>query len=1242
MIDSKLISIIDLKESNQILDIYSNKLFTLLFSFFYTINQYEFKYFSIEFISKIIYFLQFIFISIIWYPIEEIKSDYLMNFINQLKKFLFVQNIVDNKTKFIIALCFCFCFSFCLIILVITIIINTNKGQSTKNIIVFYNYINLFYINYFYCFQINIMLLPINCKNKKMIFLELDCYKSISHLLLVFLCLLIIILSVGHLFLVSKFTGKTENMKNINIYSRISSNYELYVSIFCTLFYFYGHFIVLYGKEYSSLLIIIRICFMIGSFLISFYIYSKVYFLNEKMNILHFCGWTFSMWFFLSISIKVIFSLNQIFFFVIIGWALIFNIVYFYRKLLSEQLLNKNIFDTLSIKDIEIFVQNIFNIMKNNQEKKQIFLIGLINSFEDYFNDKPELNSVFERFMGNKILKEKYGNENLILKVYGIIYTLLNSIKDKLRDDGVLLFCSFLINKIKNYNLALYLCSKHRVNGFYNYYIKYCLIENSKNMMKEKLDDSDLDDINKFQIGNVLLFFKECDNLKIKIYDATCNQYDYFETLKTNDNLKEKTHSQFLEIGITLVNLRKEILNNWNRIILLNPFNEEIKNDFMLYLVDVIEDSDMANDEEIKYNNYKHLQLNDKNKLYYTLFDENITSILLIDCKNNNKIKYVTSNFYILFNYSKNDINYLTINDLIPKCISIFHKEMIKEALNYSNLNEIFKTLKNILLKGKNNEIYNVNGYFKLLPDLSYGPLYIGMVQKIKERNFLIVLNQEFNIDSMSIPYYCSEFDSLIQNYPFELNNNIIGHNISLIIPSILTLLKFQDSKFVIEQINLDFKGHLYSNKNNGCLTNKIEVILKKIKQGEKISLEFENKNSFSKNHSQNNLKNKLNDIINDYLDLIEEYNKISKKNFYYISYRITKHSFLNEKFYYYRINIDRDIFEEYVIQQKTNFKIKRSSTLFQTFNNQFKMIDLHEKKQKLIIPIHNYKMSSSKTLKNEKKVKKKKKLNNSKKKAENNLIKEEQQLNSSIESKIARKYYNNIQFKKMKEKFLKNKNPYYISVMKILSFLFSSLSMFFIIKNNNSMISKFKSINYYLDQNYVFNHTKTALSNIYYASINLKLLKYNIMGNNGCIGQYYCIQDYSDIILRGNKILKRMVTRILKFDKDYKVIMESEINFDIYSNNLDNKTNFHGSVVNLIYIVMIMAKKLSSNAYDYVYGNQTELDVYLENIMNYYIMYLKLEEANGLNDFNKRKNAKQPKYLSNKFYMTINIVFLY
>ena len=210
MIDSKLISIIDLKESNQILDIYSNKLFKLLFSFFYTINQYEFKYFSIEFISKIIYFLQFIFISIIWYPIEEIKSDYLMNFINQLKKFLFVQNIVDNKTKFIIALCFCFCFSFCLIILVITIIINSNKGLSTKNIIVFYNYINLFYINYFYCFQINIMLLPINCKNKKMIFLELDCYKSISHLLLVFLCLLIIILSVGHLFLVSKFTGKTE------------------------------------------------------------------------------------------------------------------------------------------------------------------------------------------------------------------------------------------------------------------------------------------------------------------------------------------------------------------------------------------------------------------------------------------------------------------------------------------------------------------------------------------------------------------------------------------------------------------------------------------------------------------------------------------------------------------------------------------------------------------------------------------------------------------------------------------------------------------------------------------------------------------------------------------------------------------------------------------------------------------------------------------------------------------------
>ena len=49
MIDSDLISILDLKESILEIDVYSNSILSTLFEFFYIINQHELKYFGIEF-----------------------------------------------------------------------------------------------------------------------------------------------------------------------------------------------------------------------------------------------------------------------------------------------------------------------------------------------------------------------------------------------------------------------------------------------------------------------------------------------------------------------------------------------------------------------------------------------------------------------------------------------------------------------------------------------------------------------------------------------------------------------------------------------------------------------------------------------------------------------------------------------------------------------------------------------------------------------------------------------------------------------------------------------------------------------------------------------------------------------------------------------------------------------------------------------------------------------------------------
>ena len=1246
MIDSKLISIIELKESVQILDVYSNKLYRELFNFFYIINQYESKYFFVEFFFKIFYFLQFFFIAIIWIPSKDIESDFLLDFISKLKKYMFVQDLVNNKSKYIFALLICFIFPIIIFLLVIYII--KNKEKANKSIIILYNYLNHIFINYFFCFQINILLIPINCQNSKVFFLEIKCYTTIPHILLFIYSITNIILDICYLFIVSKFIGTIANMKGMNIYSKTNNNYDIFANIFCTFCYIFGHFIVVYGEKETSIRIIVRIIFMIGCFFISIYLHKKVYFYNENMNTLYLCGWTFLMWFYLALSIKEILNFEEVLLFVIFGWILLGSIFYLYKKVYKERYLFKiNVFEAVYIKDIEIFVQNIFKLLNREEnENSKLILRGLLNSFEDYFSDKPQLKEIYDKFINNKFLNKKYGGKgNIVFETYALIYVLLNSILDKLKDDALLVLCAFLINILKNYNFAMYLCSKHKILGYYNSYIKYSLIQDAKNMIISKLDDlSNLDNINKVQIGSVLLYIKQCEKLKLRIYDATCQQGDYFDILK-NNNISDKIVVNFLHIGNIILKYRKEILECWDIIITLNPFNEEIKRDYMLYLENIIQDEELAQKEETKLNRYKNAKIINKDKIYYTLFETNTTSILLVDgYSNKEKVLYVTPNFFTLFNYFQKDINSLKIHDLIPKYIASFHKEIINDALKYSNLKRIYKKPKNLLLKGKNNEIYDVEGFFKIIPDLSYGYNYIGMIEKIKDKEFLIILDNEFNIDSMTTLYCNSEIGNILfnrENYPFGLTNKIIGNHISIIIPSIIPLFKIQNSKYFIKKLNTDFKGHLYTNFNDILsFHKKIKIIFDKMKQGEKLNFCLESKFTSSKNQSQFSFKEK-NSVVNknnDYINLIEEYNKIFKNDFYYITYKITKHSFINEKYCYYRIYINRDIYSEFETQDKkstlTN-KNQPSSTIFQSFNNEFK-IDNYNKE-------HQIKIESEVKLKDSSPKNKKKNSNEKSEEKEKSIIEKEQLINKNSQSNYSKTHTINLYYQDMKAKIINKENPYYIIIMRILFLIFSISSIFLIIYNNNSMKIKFKLIHNYLDQNYVFNHTKVAILNLYFTMINIKALKYNIMGNDGCISTNYCLNNMHDIMIREINNINISIEKILKLNNDYLKIVKSEINLEIYGMEFDNKTNYKGNIGDVLYLILTLTKKLVSNLDEFISGSNNYYNIYVESIIKYCILYLKLEESDGLDDYQKRKNASRPEFSSNKIYLIFNlIIFLF
>ena len=1133
MIDSKLFSIIDLKEPFQFLDIYSNQLLTILYRFFYIINLYEIQNFFVEFCFKIVYFLQFFFIGIIGIPINDIKSDILLNLLNQLKGYLYINNIINTRTKYIIGLIFCYFYTLILIIIIIKILIK--KEKTTVRLIIIYNYLNHIYINYFFCFQLNILLFSSYCKNSKMIGLEIKCF-NVKHIFILIINSFKIIVSSFYLLIISKFIGTINDMEGLNIYSRTPSNYDIYSNIFCIICYSLGYCIEKFFSNNDTFFVrtLMRIFFMIGCFIITIYIYRNEFYYNENMNILYLCGWGFLMWFYFSIIIKKILNIKQIFLFNLYGWIILAIIILLFHKFQSEKsLISINIFDATSIKEVEIFICTLYKILNNENEKNIILLMGINNVFKEYVSDKPQLKDYYEKFLYNQYIKKKYCKKGfIILECLCLIYVILYSVMDKFKNEALLVFCSFLKKKLKNLNFSMYLCSKYKLTGYYNNYLKFCLIEDIKIMIKNRLEDElNLDNINRIEIGSVILYNQESEKLKLKIYEAACYQIDYFDVLKNNNNANSNVYF-FLNTGISILKYKKEILESWNKIILLNPFSQEIKKDYMLYLKYIIQDEELAINEETRYNRYKNMKIIEKDKIYYSLFDKDISSVLLIDgYANREKIIYVTPNFYTLFHYSPKDLNLLQVKDLIPKYISTFHKELIDNALKFSNINNVFKKEKDLLLKGKNNEIYDIKGFFKLVPDLSRGLINFGLVKKIKDKEFLLVLDKDFNIDSMTTPYYSSDFGNIIlkNNYPFGLNNHIIGNHISTIIPSIIPLFHYHNRHFEISKINIDFKGILFPKFNDiHYFNDRISKVLDKIKHGDNINFGYESKiHSSSKTHNKNLfLKDKNDNNKGEYFDLLDEYNKLLKNDCYYISYKITKHSFINGKYCYYRIYINRDIFSELEVQEKRNTVTKNqpSSILFKTFNNEFKIEDFKNEKKKI-------KFADEEKLKLSSRNKRKSQLDNAKileihKNLEDvnnietkkNILDEQPTLNNYSLSSNSKKSNFNIHFREMKLKLSNNETPKAINLLRYLCLIFVFSTMILIIYNNSSMKTKFKTIQNYLNQNFFFNRTKVALLNLNYAIVNLKLIKYKIMGNNGCIGEYLCISNNTEIMLRTMK----------------------------------------------------------------------------------------------------------------------------
>jgi hypothetical protein len=260
----------------------------------------------------------------------------------------------------------------------------------------------------------------------------------------------------------------------------------------------------------------------------------------------------------------------------------------------------------------------------------------------------------------------------------------------------------------------------------------------------------------------------------------------------------------------------------------------------------------------------------------------------------------------------------LNINDLIPSCVTTFHKEIIEDALKYSNFSYLFnKKVKNAILKSRNNSLYNINIYIKCLPNLTHGIIFIGCIEKLKDNQFVILLDNLFKINSMSDTYSITSGDiySTLKKDSYGLNKNIINHHIAIIIPEILKQIKYSDQKFILSKNDIDLKGILYPNTMDfSNIESEIDMVLERIKQSGQLINEENNNQTLTNNNpiiSRSNTKMaKINSNIKEYNELIEELNSKFSGKTYSIFYKIVMRTFINEKFVYYRVYLTKDILE--------------------------------------------------------------------------------------------------------------------------------------------------------------------------------------------------------------------------------------------------------------------------------------------------------------------------------------------
>jgi len=1274
MIESNIVKWIELGDSMQLIDVYGKTKWMKFFNFIRVLIG--FKKFSIFFyiVLKCFYFLQIIMLNLTSLTDDNDTAIKILKYISTV---IFVQDIITDNSTYKIAVVINTSLTLISFICLVYLIISVKIGKFFMKIpISVFNFLNVLLLNYFIGPIVQISILVTKCPNGRHYYLGDACYSNGTHIIFTIISLINLIYWVSSSIILSIYFNEIGSINETKVLARVNTNYEIYTNISKISMFIFAYLIKHLNPDQTmenqdnTYRLILQIYMMINCCAFSIYVYKSVLFYDVRINATILYGWIFVSWFSVVIFLKSLLKINDTSIFHLVGWLIISAIIYYFKELKEEYLLTDfNIFEAKSLKDIELFNLKLYNLMNMRSIKNKTLLIGIIKKFEELVKTNEEMKEKYFKLFLNDHLRKKF-NSTTALSIFSIVYIIYDYHleKSQLKNDILLTFCYFLMNKLKNVTYAVYLCSKIKAVTHKQMYLKYLLMEEIKAYMINKLSKSDnKESIKHIQLGSAILYDIYINLFKEKIFDSATFQVDYFDLLRNNLTTPKSTEN-FLKFGEDILNLRKEIMKLWEKIIELNPFNEESYRDYTLYLRDILQDDILLRNENKKYNNIKSSKISERNNMYNSLFNPNSSIILVDGYFNFGKILYTSPNFSSLFNFNGKEVLNMGIDDLCPTVIREFHREVIENAIKYSNLSVIFNKQKEFLLKGKTGNLHNVKVFIKSVPNISFGLIYMVNIFKVVDNTYIIVLDKNFKISAFTDIF--SQGISYTNNSGYSLDRNILNSYLAIVIPDILLQLEYREEYgFYLAKDDYDLKGILYNVPPNRILNEKVDKVLDQIKSNGKLNFDHEG----------------YQESILEYEELLREINSkcVSKHS---IFYKVLTRSFMN-KHRYYRVYISNDLITMHEHSNANNLTGNLSSGIGKNLNSKYrgqKGKDNSNSKEKIVneenvnknnnnvvnISDNNYpgtalpannSNNTKEVIESQKQIKIK--LNpfesgeeENKLLDENNNIKQEQQNNEKIKNKkkkkkkknklemeallenshssrqkssISKSSVDSASFNKLKNGILEKKEVSAIKFMKYLSFFFGIGSILLIFFSSQASNVKFSKLNDYMLQNLYFNHSKISVSCVYLSSLNLKLMKNNIYNENRCY--MTCTEFYSSMLKRCVTDIKTEKENVTKFFDDFKNILNSQKEISLNLLNITEKNNILIDVENNLNLLVSYGLKLDSNILDYYKNSYNVLDVISKNIMEQSLLFIKDKKITGFDDAQKALN------LENNFINPIN-----